>query len=584
MFYKSRSVFATIYGIGRANDPPYLLSMRYPVSAAIVFFGFFGILQASDNGPNAVLFRGVRYEMAGSPAVIAQDFVDIRATGANALLAGLVAHDSLIVLADSIDLTLFQQLPLRNLPAETLEEQADSLLAEVTRIGHMAAVHPSVRYLGIAEKVDTSDERACSVLSKLAEAADHASGNRLRLFYTPAFIEDDLCHSVVDFVLIDNKGEERIDVHPARWRRIHETPIGLTGLGTWVDDSLPQGHRVPHSPAYQARLIEHQLNAAFTGKVGRLKAVFVDRWRDVVDDVPDLTGDVTRPYLRASGLHARTGEARPALDVVRGIYTGEQTVFAFLAGEEVMEGGNAGFRWLVLILVGIVALIVRSTPNVRDLGRRYFRAHGIYLENISFGRNIDTGPHLLGFLLLALSAGVTMNILFNAVHTHPAFTLLLQQFGQLSQNVILSATEQPVLVVFISGCLYALMLLGWLLLLTVVTGLRNRITFMQRLALVVWSRWSMLVVMLLAVVADTLTGPVRRQTVLILAVVWLLSAFWSVLRMTSDCTRALGGRPLVAFGLSVGLPLVLTAVLVFLLVSGSDFPFVTYALHLAMRT
>ena len=149
----------------------------------------------------------------------------------------------------------------------------------------------------------------------------------------------------------------------------------------------------------QGRFFESRFNILKDDK--NLTVVFVDRWRDVSPD---------KPY--GYGLMSNLNKSRPAREVVSGVFSGRQTVFAFPSVPEKQQSfpWETAIGWLMLLGFSVY---YTNAPRFRRLFPRYFSAHAFYCDGLRNGRDVLPGATLILAFSEALSLGVVLNILFS---------------------------------------------------------------------------------------------------------------------------------------------------------------------------
>ena len=517
----------------------------------------------SSSGP----LKGLVWKAPADPQQAAAELRTLHRLGVEAIRTGLLQHGNLFVLADTLGLQLFQELPLDGLSAaaliDTLSHARQLLDDAVAR----ARNHPSARHFGLARRSDTSDARACAFFEHLAERVHRAP--KSQVYYLSAFVEADRCAEAVDFVLLDALDAADPAARLARWQAAHNAPTtrraGIGALGAWVGEAAPPGLRIPHSPEAQARVLESNLRRLLSDTTASsARAVFVYRWRDTRSASPSPAHDLARPYQQNYGLYTADGTPRPARDVVQGFYTGSQTVFAFPAGDALAPEipWRLVFGWLVFILI---AAGYAGSPRFRHMVPRYFLAHGFYREAIREGREVLLGASVVLLVALALSAGVFGSVFLEAVRHEAAFRLLFRALPEPVQLVGVALLAQPWLMVLLVGSFYALGVALWTTLLSFASRRRQPLIPGQALMLVLWARWPFPLLMVGAMVAPTLSETLRVPVMLALAGAWALATLSAIVRTLRDY-RATTSSPtslVVAMGFANPLPLLLAFFLTF---------------------
>ncbi len=445
---------------------------------------------------------GVVWQQPDRCAQAQSDLRQMHAMGVEAVRTGWVEDEQLLALADSLGLQFYQDAPLAYRTAPDVNRVLPLLREPLRSRLRMAEAHPSARHFGLGRMLDTSDPAACSAIEQLADYVRAEGPPGVQVYYVTPFGAADRCASAVDLVLLD-----ALDADPVaqinRWQAHHpEIPAGIGRMGTWIDSTAAAGLSAPHSAEAQARYLETHLTAV-QAEPGR-GPFFIYHWRDRVDD----------PYGRRYGLYAPGGTPRPAAEVVRGLYTGQQTVFAFAPGR---HGAGPSVPWLVVIGWGGMLLLgwrYAREPRFRHMTARYFRAHAFYQEAMRSGRDLLVGSSLAllaaeGVSLATLGVVAGRQLRFDASVVHA-----LQAVPGGLRAALATLLGTPWSLGVLVGAGYALLLILWMLLLVFGSRWgRWGLTVEQGVVLVVWPRWPLLAVWIGALVASTLE-PLAAQKLL----------------------------------------------------------------------
>lgn len=533
-----------------------------------------------DTTQGALEGRGVEWSVPASRRAALLQLDRIRSTGATAVrMQGPVAHPSVLQRADSLNLRVYLDLPLRALSAQGLEAAMDTLDAVVDRVGGQAQKFASVVAVGLGVSLDTSVPATCALLDDLASRV-RARAPDVRLYYVTPFRADaDRCTDRVDRVLIDTRG---LADPVSRWIEWHERvpEAGIGAAGTWVDPGAGRGLLQPHSPERQARYLEAALTRWIPDRTGLdplevdtvapPHELFVSRWRDG-------TARMERRY----GLHTDEGDPRPAFDVVQGVYSGEQRVFAFARGESPASGasGAVAFGWAV---VALLALFYARRPLFRRALARYFTAHGFYCDAVREGR--DTMPAASATLLAVTGAaiGVVVGGAAHAVQDGPATGHVMEALPPGLAATLGGAIEAPLVTAAWAGAVGVGLLVLWAGALQMASRQWTSLSVGQALMLVSWPCWSALPWMGAALVVASLDDTAAALSLALVAAasVAALAVVGRVLYDFAVVTRIPGAA---AAGLALVSPPALVAGTVFILSVRYEVP-VSFLIHLATRT
>lgn len=485
----------------------------------------------------AQVVKGVVWDTPSNYREAAQDLVEMHAVGVEAVRTGLILDERILSIADSLGLTFYRELPFVRLTARALSDslaQADSLVSLLLE-GQLR--HLSAGPIGLAQFSNTASERACIALDRLAVRIQQAGG---QAYYSSHFIEDDLCSSSMDFVLIDGLDTSDPLALLTRWGAAHSTPAGFARVGVFVTDAGARGWERTGSVEFQARFFEDLLGELEAASVSR---IFIHRWRDQTR-MGSLQADL---YGRKYGLYTREAEPRPALQVVRGFFLGTQSMFAFLrAGPE-----EELFPWFLLlgwILLTMVAVMYTGSSPFRSMIPRYFFSHGFFRNAVREAREVLP---LTSTAMLTLT-GLSIGLIASFVLTELKETMLAQHLffllpdgGRVSVTSILDA---PFVLAILMGSVALVAMSLWMGLWMVVSGRRAPLLPSQALMLAVWPRWQVILLLPLAMTLASAEA-VPTWSILLLAAAWIGTAYWSSIRTSYDLFKItsipLGGAVLV---------------------------------------
>jgi hypothetical protein len=432
---------------------------------------------------------GVVWTPPNAPGPALRTLNRIHAAGARAVrLTRLSSADTLFARADSLGLRLFIDLPVAYVSAPALRDSLRQAQSTLGRLRALARRHASVQYVGLARHADTTVPTACSVLAEWTTRL-HGAPASLRTYYVTPFPRPaDQCADAVDLALLDTRGRpDPVD----RWRtwKTDTTQTGLGALGTWVDPDAASGLRVPHSPERQARYLERAFSTLLDADPSRPGALFVYRWQDR-----------TAPLsIRRYGLHDTTGTPRPAAEVVEGVYTDTQHVFAFPSGTAPSSAPHLIlFGWgLIALLAGLYA----QSPFFRQTAFRYFAAHGFYRDAVQEGR--DVGPIINTVLLLSatIAFGLIVVLLSRIASAAPPTEHLLAALLASLRPPLATGLAQPGLAGLLVGGGSLVLVIGWMLGLVLVSRQEMPLSLAQGLMLVTWPCWPVVIALIVALVA-----------------------------------------------------------------------------------
>ena len=518
---------------------------------------------------------GVVWTPPADRALALDDLLQMRRAGVRAVRTEVV-HDTLLLrAADLLGLAFYQDLPVRALAAPYLLRRqaamADTLRAALRR----GAPFASARWYGLARASDTSERSVRPYFESLTAIAREAGA---RTYYLTRFPTDDRASQTVDLVLLDARGQDPVDLL-RRFRVRHDTPAGLGSYGLGVDDDRDGGWRVPDSPAAQARALETQL-ADLASMESPPAAAFVHRWRDL--SAEDLERD---QRAEASGLHfgllSQAGEPRPALDVLRGVYTGTQRTFAFDAGAPRDRFRTSPLLILGWLLVLGVGLLTTASPKLSTLAPRYFRRHDLYREAVERGFALSLGETALLAVGVAFAFGIVGAAALRGLAGTDALLAATAVWSPDAQARLTGLVSRPLALVLVLSLAYGVWFFLNLIWMNVLSG-KRRIRPAQALSVAAWSRWAWLALSVPAVVLGTLSPRTATAFAVPLLVAGIVAEIWAGYRTMTDFAYVSRVPYPRAVGIGFGLPLLLLAagLVAFAVVAQAEAEFL---LHLATR-
>lgn len=526
--------------------------------------------------------QGVVWREPTDPAIAAEDLVRMREMGVQAIRTPPVEARRLLTLADTLGLTVLQDLPLSNLPAYRLRDTLRYALRTLAPLVRRAHSHPSSVHFGLATNSDTSDSLACAFFEQAAAYVRRQGPPHSRVYYVTRIIEEDRCGRVVDFVLLDALGSKDPLAILRRWRQAHpNVPVGLAAVGTWVSSEETRGLGVPGSPEEQARYLERHLRRLLLDEEGVPLGVFVYQWRDEYSSLPSPAFDLRNPYLEAFGLFNTQGEARPAASVVAGIYGQRQMVFAFPAGEVRPHGPSVSTMtgWTIILLLGVIYF---ASPRFRQMVPRYFGARGFYREAIREGRDVLLVAAALPLAVFSLSVGVIWMVVIEAVRSSPTFVLLHGWLPVSLGEVLVTLLAQPWMLLVVLSCIYASSVTIWSASLAFAARNRYPLSPAQAIMLTTWPRWPLMVAMIAAMVVATMPAEQAFRPALYLVLAWLAITLFATVRALVDYRAITRVPPTRALAMAFFNPFVLLLIAL-LVVASQSRPEIAYLWHTIVR-
>lgn len=469
-------------------------AMRPLIVAPILLLCIVRPTAVSGEAPNPAspdsTLQGVVWTPSPSADSASHTLQRIHRMGATAVrIPHFSTNDSLLAAADSLEVTVFADLPLSYTSAEALDDSLVAASSALNRLFTLAERHPSLQYVGLGHSADTTVPHACEILSKWTDYV-HAESGLSTYYVTPFTATADQCAEAVDQPLLDLRG------HPAPVKRWQEWPsqtasAGLGAVGTWVHSDAASGFRVPHSAQHQARYLERTLSRFLDSTQAPPPVLFVSRWQD--REPPLLPS-------RRYGLHDTAGAPRPAARVVRGMYTGTQRTFAFSSGSA-PASAPSGLTLLGWGLVALLGGLYAGNVFVHQTAARYFTAHGFYQDALRDGHMLHPGAN---GLLLGIVGGILVTVgsrIARLAATEPGSSLLIAAVPPNVRSVMVTGLEHPLTAGLAVGVGGLGLLLVWMTALVLTARRWTPFSFAQGLVLVTWPCWPILFALPLALAA-----------------------------------------------------------------------------------
>jgi len=439
--------------------------------------------------------------------------------GVRALRTRLVWRDTLFALADSMGMVFFQELPFSELSVNELRQALPYAIKTLSKNIEKSKKYRSARYFGLAQNCDTSDPAAMTYFSGLMNVIRTKGAPFTQGYYTTSFTKRDQAFPSVDFVLV--KAVDRDDPALLVRQMNQQTggkPMGVV-VGMGVSREKREGYKVQNSPEAQARYLENKLNQLLFAPQVPLKVVFVYRWKDVPGSM--FAQSATTDHNLGYGLWGADGKPRPGYEVMKGIFTGKQTVFAFKAGTPIQQDQV----WMIILGWVIIALIVIAyilSYRLQDILPRFFMAHDSYQEYLLRSRDAHTGTNALLIVAFGLCAGLSSVIIFYALRPYAAFGYFVQELPSLPQFIVLAALRLPW-----SFSLLAMLVFAFVMV-VIALGLygfaryvgQQNITPQKTLMITVWAQWPMVILMLASMVTFNIWETSSMYPPLYLLVFW----------------------------------------------------------------
>lgn len=461
----------------------------------------------------------------------------MKAIGVQVVRTGLVNNETVYSAADSLGIQFFQDFPFEYIPAHELQDTLQYAMQILQEALWWAESHPSARHFGISIHNDTSEPNACEFLDALTSRARQMTRHPVKFYAVTSFIEDEQCAGSVNISFLDLLDEKAPLQIAARWQKAHPNQrMSIGAIGTWVrelEENDFDGYALQHSPAFQARYLETNLNALFHPEVG-LDAVFVYSWRDRRLAIPSSAQNLSYPFRHTYGLKTVRNEVRPSLAVVEGFFTDRQKVFAFPVGRP----SGQSVPWIIVLgwlNIALLGVGFANFPRFKPTVRRYFTAHAFYRESVREGRELLFGPNALLLVIVMLAFGITGAVILDAVRSTTAFAVLVRWLPESVGMSLIALLAKPLILIVVLASGFGLGATIWTSILSAVST-RSRRTLLpgQTFILVVWPQWPLLSTMIAAIALGTIETPQAPQLALALFICVAIVLLASSIRVLVD--------------------------------------------------
>lgn len=533
-------------------------------------------------GPFAPLpaaLAGVVWNAPTETAAAIDDLVAMRRVGVRQARTGLIADTLVLRAAELLGISLWQDLPVKGLPAAFLVRRGDEAVAELEDALDRARPYASARHFGLARASDTSDPAARAYFERLGEVVAERGADGTRTYYVSRFPESDRAAEYVDVVLLDAR-EADPSALLATWRARRETPVGLAAFGVGVRPGRDGGWRTAGTEAAQARSLETSF-ADLLGLAEPPAAAFVYRWRDADADLVERDQRAEVAGTRF-GLLGEDDAPRPALDVASGFWTGRQRVFAFDAG----DGERRERRASPLLLIGWglvlgLGVLYAGAPRLSGLAPRYFSRRDLYRDAVRRGFDLSAAETAGLAVVLSLAAGVVGAAALRALARTDALVAATSSWSVDAQARLTGLLGRPLALVGVLALAYASWLVFNLIWLAIIAG-RRRLRPAQALSIAVWCRWMWLPLMVVALVLGSVDAELATVLAPVVLGIGLLAEAVAGYRMMGDLQAITYAPPARALLVGYGVPILIGLVgLVALAVTSQDE--LGFLWHLATR-
>ncbi|MEM6647972.1 MAG: hypothetical protein AAF730_17150 [Bacteroidota bacterium] len=474
---------------------------------------------------------GVEWHPPADTAALFADFAQMADLGVTAVRTTAVTDSLVWQRADSLGLTLFQEVNIDRLSAAQLLDTLGHAREAVLRMAFAASASQAVPYIGLARHSDTTAPEACAYFEALTETVRQWTNGRGRTYYLTAFIDDDVCHGAVDVVLLD-----ALDAHSPprlidRWQRLHpETEVGLGRLNWRLHDgAAPDAQTMPHTEAWQAHRMRTVLDT-LTVKPS-LALTFLYRWRDA--DSLAVAGQRTDHRY---GLYAPSGSPRPIASIIA--HHADRRPPSSVDADTASVSMSQASPWTVLsgwMLVFALGIGYAQSTTLQQTVQRYFYAHSFYQEAVARSRDLSTPLVVFFAVLVAAANGLTVHAFLTYLEGGLRFWIGVDQLPSGLSAVSTFMLTDPVGALCVASGFTLSALLLWSLLLSSAARTDRPFPTTAALYLILWPCWMPTAVGMLAAMLLASGGvPTTPKVVGLLMGLWVLASAYAFLRTLAD--------------------------------------------------
>ncbi|MEX2191475.1 MAG: glycoside hydrolase family 2 TIM barrel-domain containing protein [Bacteroidota bacterium] len=336
-----------------------------------------------------------------------KDVALIKALGANSIrFAFHPPHPYMVDLCNRYGLLAFIELPVWNAPAEVLNDEVFTALAETIAREMVLRdkSHPSIAGWGIGSEFDSGDPRSRGFVERIAGLIRSLDD---RPVYYGSNVQSDAAADLVDFTAVHFTGGDLREFKEslAAWKKQSpDKPVLLMQYGTEVQSGNHNGYSDPISEEAQARFFV-QYYAAI--RESEIAGSFIRSFADWRGDRPILTVEQSDLTLHPVGLLSYDREKRLSYDVVKTTFAG-QRVAAFPIGKH-----RTAFP-VVHVVAGFIvifAIAYQYHYNRRfneSFKRSLLRSYNFFAD-LRDVRTVSIFHTLLMSIMISLTLGVVLS-------------------------------------------------------------------------------------------------------------------------------------------------------------------------------
>jgi len=490
---------------------------------------------------NKIFIRGIiRYDQhpdygnSLSWNTMEKDILKIKNLGINAIrVAHFPSHPYFVDLCDKYGLLLFEEIPLRKIPApyfnktEYLEISSAYLKETINR----DKLHPSVVGWGLGSEFESSSVSTGEFLNRLNVFSKEI--DKRMTFFSSSIPEKDICLNYVDFnaVIFNNGSLEKFRTDVDKFGTTNaDKPIIIDKIGTDVFPGLEKSNGEVVSLTYQVKYLLDRI--MFLENHKSIDGYFIWSFTDWIGSIPLLTSEPLKtPYTYYRGLTDLQRKERPAYQYLKSFISGIE-----LPSLITNTGGSenppffilSGFFYIIFILL----LSKRTKWFGQNLRRSLFYTKGLntdlkdkrlpLLHTVLIG---VVGGGIIGEIVSIMAYYFKRNITFDFFITHFAVSNSLKELLSFLVWHPLLFTLFNLAVIFIAILIFSLIVTVFYS----ISGLR--ISYSSTVQIFMWSgSIFLLLIPVIMILFQMLSFKVAQYFIIVLLLIFIL---WYITRCIS---------------------------------------------------
>jgi hypothetical protein len=339
-----------------------------------------------------------------------RDITLMKTLGANAVrFAFHPPHPYVLNLCDRYGLLVLEEIPAVSVPAEILDQENFKLLSESTMAEMIERDRhrPSVVAWGIGDDFDSSDDRTCAFVGRLAESIGKLD-TRPVYFGSRVFATDECAGKtpIAGFRVSFDMGSS-LKTAIQSWSETHAgRPVVLLAYGKAVEPDNRNGWSDPMSQEAQAEYFKKSFQVI---KEAGIAGSFIDGFADWKGDRPWMSVGSGSHTLYPVGLLSYAREKRASFEMVKLLYNGEKTT-ALPIGRYRATFPVAHIAWGFVVIFVVAYLYHYNRRFNESFKRALIRSYNFYADL----RDVHTVSVPQTFIL-AGSIAVTMGVIVSGI-------------------------------------------------------------------------------------------------------------------------------------------------------------------------